>query len=101
MLMYKQLFFLHKSDNEKAFPHFNDVIVKHLVELSGNNIELAKVESNLLLDQKYSYFCEVGFESKDKMDELMNSKAGKQLSKDLTDFHQMITVISVNYEFDK
>ncbi len=101
MLMYKQLFFLHKSDNDKAFSHFNNVIVKHLEELSGNSMKLAKVESNLLLDQKYSYFCEVEFESKDRMNELMNSKAGKKLSKDLADFHQMMTVISVNYEFDK
>jgi hypothetical protein len=98
MLMYKQLFFLHKSENDKALPHFKDVILQHLSELSGNKINFAKVESNLLLDQKYSYCCEVEFESKDKMNEMMNSKAGKQLTKDLSDFHQMITMITINYE---
>jgi len=96
--MYKQLFFLHKSENEKALPHFKDVILDHLSKLSGKQINLAKVESNLLLDQKFSYFCEVEFESKDKMNELMSSKNGKQLSKDLMDFHQMITMISINYD---
>ena len=96
--MYKQLFFLHKLENDKALPHFKDVILKHLSELSSHKINLAKVESNLLLDQKYSYFCEVDFESKDKMNELMNSKAGKQLTKDLSDFHQMITMIAINYD---
>jgi len=96
--MYKQLFFLHKSENEKALPHFKDVILDHLSKLSGKQINLAKVESNLLLDQKFSYFCEVEFESKDKMNELMSSKSGKQLSKDLMDFHQMITMISINYD---
>ena len=96
--MYKQLFFLHKSDNDKALPHFKDVILDHLSKLSGKQINLAKVESNLLLDQKFSYFCEVEFESKDKMNELMNSKNGKQLSKDLMDFHQMITMISINFD---
>ena len=96
--MYKQLFFLHKSENDKALPHFKDVILQHLSKLSGHKINLAKVESNLLLDQKYSYFCEVDFESKDKMNELMNSKAGKQLTKDLSDFHQMITMIAINYD---
>lgn len=96
--MYKQLFFLHKSENDKALPHFKDVILAHLSELSGTQINLAKVESNLLLDQKYSYFCEVEFESKDKMNELMNSKTGKQLTKDLIDFYQMITMISINYD---
>ena len=34
------------------------------------------------------------------MNELMNSKAGKQLTKDLMDFHQMITMISINYEME-
>jgi hypothetical protein len=96
--MYKQLFFLHKSENDKALPHFKEVILKHLSEVSGKKVELASVESNLLLDQKYSYFCEVEFESKDKMNQLMNSKSGKQLTKDLMDFHQMITMISINYE---
>jgi len=96
--MYKQLFFLHKSENDKALPHFKDVILDHLSKLSGKQINLAKVESNLLLDQKFSYFCEVEFESKDKMNELMSSKNGKQLSKDLMDFHQMITMISINYD---
>jgi len=96
--MYKQLFFLHKSENNKALPHFKDVILTHLSELSGTQVYLAKVESNLLLDQKFSYFCEVEFDSKDKMNELMNSKTGKQLTKDLMDFHQMITMISINYD---
>lgn len=96
--MYKQLFFLHKSENDKALPHFKDVILAHLTELSGRQTRLARVESNLLLDQKYSYFCEIEFESKDKMNELMNSKTGKQLTKDLMDFHQMITMISINYD---
>jgi hypothetical protein len=96
--MYKQLFFLHKSENDIALPHFKDVILTHLSELSGKKIILAKVESSLLLDQKFSYFCEVEFESKDKMNELMNSKTGKQLTKNLMDFHQMITMISINYD---
>ena len=96
--MYKQLFFLHKSENDKALPHFKDVILTHFSKLSGKQINIARVESNLLLDQKFSYFCEVEFESKDKMNELMNSKSGKQLTKDLMDFHQMITMISINYD---
>lgn len=95
--MYKQLFFLHKTKDDKALSHFTEVIVKHLSELSGKEIKIAKVESNLLLDQKYSYYCEIEFESFDKMNELFNTKEGKQLNKDLTDFHRLITVISINY----
>ncbi|HEX7357702.1 MAG TPA: hypothetical protein VF270_08355 [Ignavibacteriaceae bacterium] len=96
--MYKQLFFLHKSENDQALSHFKESIIFHLSELSGKKINLAKVESNLLLEQKYSYFCEIEFDSKDKMDELMSSKTGKQLSRALMDFHKLITVISINYD---
>lgn len=96
--MYKQLFFLHKSENDNALSHFKENIISHLTELSGKKINLAKVESNLLLEQKYSYFCEIEFDSKDKMDELMSSKTGKQLSRALMDFHKLITVISINYD---
>ena len=96
--MYKQLFFLHKSENDKALPHFKDVIMNHLKEISGKNIAIAKVESNLLLDQKYSYLFEVEFESKDTMNAMMNTKDGKELTKALMDFHKMVTVISINYD---
>lgn len=96
--MYKQLFLLHKSEEDKALSHFKEVILAHLSEVSGKEIAMGKVESNLLLDQKFSYFFEAVFESKDKMNELMNTKAGKQLTKALMDFHQMITVISINYD---
>jgi len=99
MLMFKQLFFLHKTKEDKAVAHFTEVIIKHLSDLSGKEIKVAKVESNLLLDQKYSYYCEIEFDSIDKMNELMNSKTGKQLNKDLMDFHNFITVISVNFNY--
>lgn len=95
--MYKLLFFLHKTEHEKALPYYREVILKHLSDLTGKEVKLAKVESNLLLDQKYSYFCEVMFESKETMDKILNSKSGKQLNKDLMNFHKLITIISVNY----
>jgi len=60
--MYKQLFFLHKSENDKALPHFTEVILTHLSEVSGKTINLAKVESNLLLDQKFSYLLVCDFQ---------------------------------------
>lgn len=97
--MYKQIFFLHKTDDDKALSHFKEVVIETLSQLTGKDIKLAKVESNLLLEQKYSYCCEVEFESLDKMNELMNTKEGKQLNKSLTDFHKLITVISINYNY--
>ena len=99
--MYKQLFFLHKSEDDKALTHFTEVILPLLSEISGKDIKLAKVASNLLLDQKYSFYCDIEFQTEEEMNKLMDSKAGKQLTKALMDFHKMITVISINYDFVK
>ncbi len=97
--MYKQIFFLHKTEDDKALSHFKEVILETLSQLIDKEVRLAKVESNLLLEQKYSYCFEVEFESIDKMNELMNTKEGKQLNKALMDFHKLITVISINYDY--
>ena len=98
--MYKLLFFLHKSDDENVLKHFEEVTVNHLKEITGNDIMVARVESNFLLETKYSYFCEVSATSIDEMNKLMNTKAGKELNNDLMLFHNSITVISVNYSKD-
>ena len=96
--MYKQFFFLNKSEDKNSFQLFTNDLSKKFSDISGKEIHVAKVESNLLLDQKYSHFFEVEFESKDKLNELMNTAAGKQLTKDITNLHKSITVISVNFD---
>ena len=96
--MYKLLLFLNKTDDEQVLNHFNEYTVKHLSEIAGEEIKIASVESNLLLDQKFSKFCEVTAESKDMWDKLMNTKAGRELNKDLMDFHQSVTLIFVDYQ---
>ncbi len=98
--MYKLLFFLHKSDDENVLKHFEEVTVNHLKKITGDDIMIAEVESNFLLETKYSHFCEISASSIDEMNKLMNKKAGKELNKDLMLFHNSITVISVNYSKD-
>ena len=95
--MYKLLFFLHKSEDDQLLEHFRERTLKHLNDVTGKNVKLAEVESNLLLDTKYSHYCEIKSGSKDEMDKLMSSKAGKALNKDLMDLHDQLTVIAVNY----
>ncbi len=95
--MYKLLLFLKKTDDEKVINHFNEFVVKYLSEIAGEEIKIADVESSLLLDQKYSKFCEVTMLSKDDWDRKINSPAGREFNKDLMDFHQFITVIFVDY----
>ncbi len=57
--MYKLLFFLNKTDDENVLQFFKDNTVKKLEELIGGNVGFAEVESNLLLEQKYTYYCEI------------------------------------------
>ena len=99
--MYKLLFFLHKTDDEEDIQFFKDNTVKKLEGVIGENVGIAEVESNLLLEQKFTYHCEISASSKDEMDRMMNSKAGKEFNKSLMDFHKNITVIAVNYNQDK
>jgi hypothetical protein len=99
--MYKILFFLHKTDDENISSFFKDHIIKKLEEITETKISVAEVESNLLLEQKYSYFCEISAPSKEEMDKLMYSRAGKDLNKSLMEFHENITVITVNFNEKK
>lgn len=95
--MYKLLLFLKESDDSKIINHFTNVTLKHLSELSGNTVKVGKVESNLLLDTNYSIFCEIEAGSKDEMDKLMNTPSGRELSKDLYDFHNYVNVIYIDF----
>jgi len=99
--MYKLLFFLHKTDDEDVLQFFKDNTVKKLEEIIRKDVGVAKVESNLLLEQKYTAYCEISAASKEEMDRMMHSKAGKEFNKSLMNFHKDITVIAVNYNQEK
>ena len=98
--MYKLLFFLHKSDDDSLQQHFRDITIKHLSKITGEEVKIAKIDNNLLQDEKYSHFCEISAASQHEMYKMMNTKAGKELNKDLMEFHSDITVISINYGTD-
>lgn len=96
--MYKLLLFLHKTKDENIEQHFTNFTLKYISEVAGKKIHAAEVESNPLLEQKYSKFCEVEFESQDEWNKLINTKEGKVLQNDLIDFNKDITVIFVTYK---
>jgi uncharacterized protein (TIGR02118 family) len=96
--MYKILFFLRKPVDEKILNHFNEKTIPILSKLTGKNVSIAEVESNLLAEQKFSFFCEAEFKSKEEMDSIMNSKSGLELNKDMMDFHEHLSIITVNYK---
>ena len=99
--MYKLLILLKKTDKEDIINIFNDQTIKHLAEVSGNEIKSADVESNLLMETKYSKYCEVSVSSKDEWDKKMNSRAGKELNKHFMNMHQFIDLIFVNYKDER
>ena len=94
--MYKMLMFLKRSDNPNVIRHFKNFTIPILNELNGEKIKIAKVESSLLLEQKYTWYCEIAVDSKEEWDMIMATKLGKKLNKDLMDFHQNIDTIFVN-----
>ncbi len=96
--MYKMLIFLKKSDDPNVVRHFRNFTLPALNKLSGREIKIAKVESSLLLEQKYEWFCEISVDSKYEWDKMMASGEGKKLNRDFMDFHNNIDLIFVNYE---
>lgn len=95
--MYKLLLFLKKTKQENIQDHFIEYTVKYLSAIVHQEIKIAKVESSLLLDNNYSLYCEAMVESKDAWDLLMNTAEGKELSKDLMEFHNNISAVFVDY----
>lgn len=95
--MYKILIFLHKSEKNNFLNFFKNSFIPLLSEINGSEVKLAKVESNLLLELKYSHYCEITAENKDDMDRKLNTPAGRNLSKLLMESHQNLTFISINY----
>ncbi len=95
--MFKLLIFLNKTNEEKVIAHFNNFILKYLSDISETKVLAGDVESNILLEHKYSKFCEVTFDSKKDFDERMASESGRAFSNDLMEFHKFINVILVNY----
>jgi hypothetical protein len=95
--MYKLLFFLKKTNDEQILNHFQNFTLKYLCELAAKEVKPGKVESSLLLDHKYMYFCELETSSKEEMDKKLNSPAGKELSKHLAELANHSTIIFVDY----
>ncbi len=95
--MYKILIFIIKSDSDFV-DYFNQNFIPLLSDINGEEVKLAKVESNLLLDIKYSHFCEITANSKVEMDKKLNSASGRKIGKLLMELHSKLTVINVSYE---
>ena len=96
--MYKVLVFLKKTNEEKVIDHFKDFLAKYFSDLTGKELSIGEVESNPLLEVKYSLFFEIEIESKEKWEKLIGFEAGENLKKDLIEFHKYITIIFINYE---
>lgn len=96
--MYKMLVFLKKTNEDKILQHFKEYTLKYLSDLTEKEIKAGEIESSLLLETKYTHFCEISTASRNKMDELMSSGKGRELNKDLQEFHEFVDVIFVDFK---
>lgn len=95
--MYKTLIFLKKTEDEQVLTHFEEFTMEFIRKAIGKNIESGFVESNILAPEKYFKFVELEADSKYDMDKIMNTREGKDLQKDLMQFHEFLTVINIEY----
>lgn len=98
MLMYKLLIFLKLSNDNNILTHFKETTLPLLSQIAGKEVKIAKVENSLMFDSRFDFYCKINSESKEKMDEKMNSKSGKELMRDLAGFHKNINFVFINYE---
>lgn len=95
--MYKLIIFINKNLDEQTSNHLREYTIKYIEDLAGEKIKIGKVESNLLLDEKYQYFIEITTKTKDEMDAKMEGKAGRELIKDLSEMHRFLTFIFIDF----
>ena len=100
MMMYKLLLFLRKTNEKQILSHFQEITLENLSELAGKKVLPGKIESNLLTDTKYCYVCELEVNKKEEMDKLFNTKHGKELTRDLMNYHEYVDLIFVDYNTD-
>lgn len=95
--MYKLIVFIKKNLDTQTSNHLKEYTLKHLEELAGEKITIGKVESNILLDEKYQYYIEVSAANKDEMDKRLEGKAGRELIMDLAEMHKFLTFIFIDF----
>lgn len=93
--MYKLLIFLKKTEDEEIIKHFENVTASLVSEINGGKIPVGKIESNLLLEERYSRLLEIEAESKEELDKKFNTKEGKALNKDLMSIQNNISIITI------
>ncbi len=92
------MIFLKKTENEPLKNHFKRELVERLREVSGQNIKIAKVEGSLLTSEKFDYYCEINAESKDQIDKMLASPAGKKLSREISAYVNELVMFYADFD---
>lgn len=95
--MYKVLIFIKKSEEDAVLEHFKSSTLPGLIRLTGQQIEIGHVDGGLLSEEKFYKFCEITFKSSQELNELLQTPEGKVLNRDLSSFHNFISVFMINY----
>jgi serine protease inhibitor ecotin len=96
--MYKMMIFLKKTENEPLRNHFKSELLSSLREISGQDIQIAKVEGSLLTTEKFEYYCEITAESKDQIDKMLATPKGKRLSREISAYVNELVIFYANYK---
>lgn len=90
--MYKMLLFLKHTDDESVTLHFTNSTLPALGRLLNRELIASDIDGGKLTKEGFIKFCEASFASKEEMGRLMQSPAGKEFNKDLSGYHNFLSV---------
>jgi hypothetical protein len=101
MLMYKTIFLIKKTKDEQVPGIIRERIIPSLNLLFNQDIQIGKIENNLLNEVNYDLCFEISCKDKETFDRLMNSPDGKSVNKDLAGIFNDVIIYSINFDGDK
>lgn len=97
MLMHKLILLLKQTEEQDIINNFETKITGFLSELAGQKINAGKIEFDLLSESRFIRVCEIETENQEEMQNLMSTKTGKLLNKELSGYSNLIVPLFVNF----
>ncbi len=95
--MYKMLIFLKKDSDAPIVEDFKNRLVPYLETMTNSKVKIGKIDGSAMLEDKFSYFCEINMPTKDEFDKIMASSEGKKFSRGIVNFIHHISIFYVDF----
>jgi hypothetical protein len=95
--MYKLLVLLKQTDDKDTLEAFSGKVKNYLSELSGKEIKTGEIEPDILSGSKYIKSYELETTSQETVQQLLQTKTGRELSAELLNFSSSIIPLFINY----